>query len=53
MIEAGILAIWNFAPVHLDVPDNILVKNENMAYSLIKLSNHLSEQLNKQKNQTM
>lgn len=46
MIEAGILAIWNFAPVHLDVPENILVKNENMAYSLIMLSNHLSEQLN-------
>ena len=45
MIEAGILAIWNFAPLHLDVPQNILVKNENMAYSLVMLSNHLSGQI--------
>ena len=27
MVEAGILAIWNFAQVHLKVPDNITVKN--------------------------
>ena len=45
MIEAGIMAIWNFAPVHLDVPGHILVKNENMAYSLVMLSNHLSKQI--------
>ncbi len=41
MVESGILAIWNFAPVHLQVPDNVLVQNEDMAFSLAKLSKHL------------
>lgn len=45
MVENGILAIWNFAPVHLDVSDNILVQNENMACALAQLSAHLAEQL--------
>lgn len=45
MIQNGILAIWNFAPTHLDVPPNILVHNENMAASLAVLSNHLKEQI--------
>ena len=31
LIENGIMAIWNFAPKHLSVPENILVQNENMA----------------------
>ena len=43
LIESGVLAIWNFAPVHLKVPDNILVQNENMAASLAILSQHLKE----------
>ena len=43
MIENGISAIWNFAPTHLNVPENILVQNENMASSLALLSNHLIE----------
>ena len=42
MIKSGITAVWNFAPVHLNVPDNILVQNENMAVSLAILSKHLS-----------
>ncbi len=47
MIQCGIKAIWNFAPVHLDVPQNTLVQNENMATSLAVLSMHLQAQLNK------
>ena len=47
LVESGIRAIWNFAPVHLVVPDGILVKNENMASSLALLSNHLREQMKK------
>ncbi len=43
LIKSGILAIWNFANVHLDVPEGILVQNENMAVSLAVLSNHLKE----------
>lgn len=43
LVESGILAIWNFAPVHLDVPDGILVHNENLAASLALLSKQLKE----------
>ena len=44
LIECGIRAIWNFAPIHLDVPGNILVQNEDMATSLAVLSMHLQAQ---------
>ena len=47
LIENGIMAIWNFAPKHLTVPDNILVQNENMAASLALLSKHLNEHMQK------
>ena len=47
LVNSGIRAIWNFAPVHLVVPDGILVQNENMASSLALLSNHLREQMKK------
>jgi redox-sensing transcriptional repressor len=45
LIENNILAIWNFAPMHLKVPKDILVHNENMASSLAHLSNQLREKL--------
>lgn len=41
LVEAGVKAIWNFAPVHLSVPDDVLVQNENMAASLAVLSRNL------------
>jgi len=43
LIDSGVLAVWNFAGVHLDVPEGILVQNEDMAVSLAILSNHLKE----------
>ncbi len=43
LIDSGILAVWNFANAHLNVPEGILVQNENMAVSLALLSNHLKE----------
>lgn len=43
LVKAGIKAIWNFAPVHLNVCTDILVQNENMAASLALLFNHLRE----------
>lgn len=46
LIENGIQAIWNFAPVHLDVPEGILVQYENMAASLAVLSKHLDTRIN-------
>lgn len=45
MVAAGILAVWNFTPVHLHVPENILVQNENMAASLALLRKHLSQKI--------
>ncbi|MBQ8827488.1 MAG: redox-sensing transcriptional repressor Rex [Oscillospiraceae bacterium] len=47
MTDCGIKAIWNFSPVHLNVPDDVIVQNENMAASLAVLSNKLSEKLKK------
>ena len=43
MLEAGITAIWNFAPCQLKVPDNILVKQENLALSLAHLNSQISK----------
>lgn len=47
MVEGGILAIWNFAPLKLSVPAHILVQNEDMASSLAVLSKHLKKKLSK------
>lgn len=46
LVEAGVLAVWNFAPAHLVVPGGVLVQNENMAVSLALLSKHLADSLN-------
>lgn len=45
LIDAGILAIWNFAPTHLNAPAHILIQSENMAASLVLLSQHLKERI--------
>ncbi|HPJ21358.1 MAG TPA: redox-sensing transcriptional repressor Rex [Clostridia bacterium] len=45
MCEAGIKAIWNFAPVHLKVPDDVIVQNENMAVSLSVLVKKLDDSM--------
>jgi redox-sensing transcriptional repressor len=50
LVESGILAIWNFAPIKLNVKDNILIQNENLAASLAVLSQHLRLELLKQQN---
>jgi redox-sensing transcriptional repressor len=38
IIEAGILAILNFAPIILQVPDNVVVNNVDLAIELENLS---------------
>lgn len=38
LINAGIKAIWNFAPVRLHVPEGIAVENQSLAWGLITLS---------------
>ena len=42
MVASGIKAIWNFAPCKLQVPDGIMLQNENLALSLAHLRNRLS-----------
>lgn len=49
LIACGIKAIWNFAPTHLEVPEHILVQQENMATSLAVLSMHLQTQIKEKK----
>jgi redox-sensing transcriptional repressor len=48
MVKAGILAIWNFAPVRLKVPDSIFVHNEDLYSSLASLSWKLSKRFSVQ-----
>ncbi|MBP3703893.1 MAG: redox-sensing transcriptional repressor Rex [Clostridia bacterium] len=43
LLKCGICAIWNFAPVHLEVPEDIVVHNENLAASLALLSKQVRE----------
>lgn len=49
MVACGIRAIWNFAPMKLQVPEGVIVQNENMAVSLAVLSRHLLEQIYQKK----
>ncbi len=41
MVDAGIEAIWNFAPAPLRVPKNIVLKTEDLAASLAMLAGKL------------
>jgi len=38
LVNAGIKAIWNFAPVKLHVPEGVVVENQSLAWGLITLS---------------
>lgn len=43
LVKSGIKAIWNFAPTHLSVPKDVILKNENIAASLAVLSKNLAQ----------
>lgn len=43
LVESGIKAIWNFAPVTLKVPNEVLLKQENLALSLAYLKGQISK----------
>ncbi len=43
LVESGIEAIWNFAPVTLKVPNGVLLKQENLALSLAYLNNQIGK----------
>ena len=38
MVDAGIEAVWNFAPAPLRVPKEIVLKTEDLAASLAMLA---------------
>ena len=38
LVNAGVKGIWNFAPVDLDVAQNVIVENVNLTESLFTLS---------------
>lgn len=48
MVAAGIKAIWNWAPIRIDVPNDIAIKHEDLAASLAVLSNSLNELMKKE-----
>jgi redox-sensing transcriptional repressor len=45
MVLSGVRAIWNFAPTALEVPDGVIVQNENLFSSLGVLSSKLAAML--------
>ncbi len=45
MAASGIRAIWNFAPIHLRVPDSVILQNEDLYDSLASLSFKLERRL--------
>ena len=46
MVENGVKGIWNFAPVDLDVPRDIIVENVHLSESLLTLSCLMNESTN-------
>jgi len=44
LVDAGIKGIWNFSPVKLRVPEDIIVQREDLSSGLAVLSVKLSEQ---------
>ncbi|MCI8596412.1 MAG: redox-sensing transcriptional repressor Rex [Clostridia bacterium] len=48
MAQSGIRAIWNFAPVHLSLPEEVAVKYEDLAASLAVLGKKLEDNLRKE-----
>jgi redox-sensing transcriptional repressor len=45
MVAGGIRAIWNFAPVHLRVPEFVVVRNEDLYDSLASLTFKLEKRM--------
>ena len=43
LIDNGIKAIWNFAHIDLDAPEDVIVENVHLSESLMTLSYNLSQ----------
>lgn len=48
LVKSGIKAIWNFVPIQLRVPEDVIVENVNLASSLAVLSHKLKLNLEKE-----
>ncbi len=38
LVECGVKGIWNFAPVDVDVPDDVVVENVHLSDTLYTIS---------------
>ena len=47
--KTTIRAIWNWAPINLAVPDNIVLKNEDIASSLAILTSQMEQSMKRNK----
>ncbi len=45
MVSGGIRAIWNFAPAHVQVPERVILQNEDLYHSLASLSFKLESRM--------
>ena len=43
LVACGIKGLWNFAPMDLNVPEDIIVENVNLTESLFTLSYLMKE----------
>lgn len=43
LVSMGVEGIWNFTPVHLEVPSNIVLQNESFTASISKMRLQLQE----------
>ena len=43
LVDLGIAAIWNFAHVDLEVPENVVVQNVHLSDSLMQLSYNITQ----------
>lgn len=48
LVGSGITAIWNFAHVDLELPDDVIVEKVHLSESLMKLSYKLNQQKNRE-----
>ncbi|MGJ4850015.1 redox-sensing transcriptional repressor Rex [Bacillota bacterium Meth-B3] len=42
LVKGGVNAIWNFAPIDLDVPDRVTLKSVHLADALLELSYYMA-----------
>lgn len=43
MVNSGITAIWNFAPIDLELPSNVIIENVHVSDSLLTLTYRIHE----------